>query len=105
MWMTVILGFVFLCVQGYEYHHLYNDYNLKLNSGVFGSTFYMLTGFHGFHVLVGMLMLFFITIRLMKGTLPTSTTSALKARPGTGTLWTWSGSFSTSSCTGCKTQK
>jgi cytochrome c oxidase subunit 3 len=57
MWMTVILGFVFLCVQGYEYHHLYNDYNLKLNSGVFGSTFYMLTGFHGFHVLVGMLML------------------------------------------------
>jgi cytochrome c oxidase subunit 3 len=42
------------------------DYNLKLNSGVFGSTFYMLTGFHGFHVLVGMLMLFFITIRLMK---------------------------------------
>jgi cytochrome c oxidase subunit 3 len=67
MWVTVILGFVFLCVQGYEYHHLYNDYNLKLNSGVFGSTFYMLTGFHGFHVLVGMLMLFFITIRLMKG--------------------------------------
>ena len=67
MWMTVILGFVFLCVQGYEYHHLYTEYNLKLNSGVFGSTFYMLTGFHGFHVLVGMLMLFFITIRLMKG--------------------------------------
>ena len=67
MWMTVILGCIFLFVQGYEYHHLYNDYNLKLNSGVFGSTFYMLTGFHGFHVLVGMLMLFFITIRLMKG--------------------------------------
>ena len=67
MWMTVILGVIFLFVQGYEYHHLYNDYNLKLNSGVFGSTFYMLTGFHGFHVLVGMLMLFFITIRLMKG--------------------------------------
>ncbi|MDR0212654.1 MAG: cytochrome c oxidase subunit 3 [Comamonas sp.] len=67
MWMTVILGVTFLCVQGYEYHHLYTDYNLKLNSGVFGSTFYMLTGFHGFHVLVGMLMLFFITIRLMKG--------------------------------------
>lgn len=67
MWITVILGVIFLFVQGYEYHHLYNDYNLKLNSGVFGSTFYMLTGFHGFHVLVGMLMLFFITIRLMKG--------------------------------------
>ena len=67
MWATVILGFVFLCVQGYEYAHLYNDLNLKLNSGVYGSTFYMLTGFHGFHVFVGMLMLFFITLRLQKG--------------------------------------
>ena len=67
MWMTVILGFVFLCVQGYEYYHLYTELNLKLNSGIYGSTFYMLTGFHGFHVFIGMLMLFFITIRLMKG--------------------------------------
>jgi cytochrome c oxidase subunit 3 len=46
---------------------LYNDLNLKLNSGVYGSTFYMLTGFHGFHVLVGMLMLLFVTLRLRKG--------------------------------------
>ena len=67
MWATVLLGFVFLCVQGYEYYHLYTDLNLKLTSGVYGSTFYMLTGFHGFHVLVGMLMLFFITLRLQKG--------------------------------------
>jgi cytochrome c oxidase subunit 3 len=36
--------------------------NLKLSSGVFGSTFFMLTGFHGFHVFVGMLMLLFITL-------------------------------------------
>jgi len=67
MWMTVILGFVFLCVQGYEYYHLYTDLNLKLSSGVFGSTFFLLTGFHGFHVFVGMLMLFFITMRLHAG--------------------------------------
>ena len=67
MWMTVILGLVFLFVQGYEYAHAYNDLNLKLTSGVYGSTFYMLTGFHGFHVFVGMLMLFFITLRLQKG--------------------------------------
>ena len=67
MWLTVALGFIFLCVQGYEYHHLYAEYNLKLSSGIYGSTFYLLTGFHGFHVLVGMLMLFFITLRLMKG--------------------------------------
>jgi cytochrome c oxidase subunit III len=67
MWMTVILGLVFLFVQGYEYAHAYSDLNLKLNSGAYGSTFFMLTGFHGFHVFVGMLMLFFITLRLQKG--------------------------------------
>ena len=67
MWITVLLGLIFLSVQGFEYAHAYQDLNLKLNSGIFGSTFFMLTGFHGFHVFVGMLMLLFITIRLMKG--------------------------------------
>ncbi|MCX2861214.1 cytochrome c oxidase subunit 3 [Paucibacter sp. PLA-PC-4] len=67
MWATVLLGIVFLFVQGYEYMHAYRDLNLKLSSGVFGSTFFMLTGFHGFHVFVGMLMLLFITLRLHKG--------------------------------------
>jgi cytochrome c oxidase subunit 3 len=67
MWMTVLLGIVFLVVQGYEYFHAYTDLNLKLSSGIFGSTFFMLTGFHGFHVFVGMLMLLFITLRLQKG--------------------------------------
>ncbi len=67
MWITVLLGATFLCVQGYEYFHAYRDLNLKLSSGIFGSTFFMLTGFHGFHVFVGMLMLLFITLRLMRG--------------------------------------
>jgi cytochrome c oxidase subunit III len=67
MWITVILGATFVCVQAYEYAHAYSDLNLKLSSGIFGSTFFMLTGFHGFHVFVGMLMLTFITIRLMRG--------------------------------------
>ena len=67
MWITVLLGITFLCVQGYEYSHAYSELNLKLSSGAYGSTFFMLTGFHGFHVFVGMLMLLFITIRLMKG--------------------------------------
>jgi cytochrome c oxidase subunit 3 len=67
MWATVLLGVVFLFVQGFEYAHAYKDLNLKLSSGIFGSTFFMLTGFHGFHVFVGMLMLLFITIRLHKG--------------------------------------
>ena len=67
MWMTVLLGVTFLLVQGYEYAHAWGDLNLKLSSGIYGSTFYMLTGFHGFHVFVGMLMLLFITLRLQKG--------------------------------------
>lgn len=67
MWATVLLGVIFLVVQGYEYFHAYSDLNLKLTSGAYGSTFYILTGFHGFHVLVGMLMLLFITLRLRSG--------------------------------------
>ena len=67
MWFTVLLGVTFLGFQVYEYMHAYGDLNLKLSSGAYGSTFYMLTGFHGFHVFVGTLMLLFITIRLMKG--------------------------------------
>jgi len=67
MWITVALGATFICVQAFEYMHAYRDLNLKLSSGIFGSTFFMLTGFHGFHVFVGMLMLLFITLRLMNG--------------------------------------
>ena len=67
MWLTVLLGLSFLGFQAYEYGHAYSELNLKLSSGVYGSTFFMLTGFHGFHVFVGMLMLLFITLRLMKG--------------------------------------
>jgi cytochrome c oxidase subunit 3 len=67
MWITLALGITFLGCQAYEYHHAYTEMNLKLSSGIYGSTFFMLTGFHGFHVLMGSIMLFFITLRLMKG--------------------------------------
>jgi cytochrome c oxidase subunit 3 len=67
MWLTVLLGVTFLGFQAYEYIHAYHGLNLKLTSGAYGSTFFMLTGFHGFHVFVGMLMLLFITIRIMRG--------------------------------------
>jgi len=67
MWLTVLLGITFLGFQAYEYGHAYSELNLKLTSGVYGSTFFMLTGFHGFHVFVGMLMLLFITLRIMRG--------------------------------------
>ncbi len=84
MWATVLLGITFLCLQGYEYHEAYTELNLKLSSGVFGSTFFMLTGFHGFHVFVGMLMLLFITLRLQKGHF-----SADKHFGFEGAAWYW----------------
>jgi cytochrome c oxidase subunit III len=65
--VTILFGVVFLALQVYEYIHAYKDLNLKLTSGIFGSTFFMLTGFHGFHVTVGAIMLFVVMIRLMKG--------------------------------------
>jgi cytochrome c oxidase subunit 3 len=67
MWVTVVLGATFVGFQAYEYYLAYNDLNLKQSSGIFGSTFFLLTGFHGFHVFIGMLMLLFITLRLRKG--------------------------------------
>lgn len=67
LFLTVALGFTFLGFQIYEYVHAYSDLNLKLTSGVFGSTFFMLTGFHGFHVTLGAVMLTVILFRCMKG--------------------------------------
>jgi len=65
--LTILLGIVFLGFQAYEYIHAYSDLNLKMTSGIYGSTFYMLTGFHGFHVTVGTIMLIVIWFRCLKG--------------------------------------
>ena len=67
MFVTILLGFTFLGFQAYEYAHAYSELNLKLSSGIYGSTFFMLTGFHGFHVTVGALMLSVVLFRLIKG--------------------------------------
>lgn len=64
---TIFLGFLFIGLQGYEYVHAYNDLNLKLTSGAYGSTFFMLTGFHGFHVTLGAIMLTVIYFRCAAG--------------------------------------
>ena len=64
---TIALGLVFVVLQAYEYQHAYANHNLTLESGVYGSTFYMLTGFHGFHVTMGAVMLMAILFRAMKG--------------------------------------
>ncbi len=68
-WMaaTVLLGVCFLYFQATEYIHAYHALNLTLGSGVYGSTFFMLTGFHGLHVTLGTIMLSIILFRCMSG--------------------------------------
>lgn len=65
--LTILLGAVFMGFQVYEYMHAYSDLNLKLTSGIYGSTFFLLTGFHGFHVTMGAIMLTVVLIRVLKG--------------------------------------
>src|SRR6267143_2478912 len=57
MALTIALGLTFLGLQISEYGHAYHELNLKLSTGAYGSTFFMLTGFHGFHVTCGAVML------------------------------------------------
>ena len=65
--LTVALGVAFLICQAFEYYEAYHHYNLKMTTGVYGSTFFMLTGFHGFHVTLGATMLIVILFRSMAG--------------------------------------
>jgi cytochrome c oxidase subunit 3 len=65
--LTIALGMIFLGFQIYEYMHAYSDLNLKLTMGAYGATFFMLTGFHGFHVTVGTIMLWVILFRSVAG--------------------------------------
>lgn len=65
--VTILLGATFMGFQAYEYMHAYSELNLKLTSGVYGSTFFLLTGFHGFHVTLGAIMLSVVLYRVLKG--------------------------------------
>jgi len=65
--LTVALGVLFLALQVDEYGHAIRELNLKLSTGVYGSTFFMLTGFHGFHVTCGAIMLTVILVRCIRG--------------------------------------
>ena len=65
--VTVTLGIVFVFLQAAEYYEAYQHFGLTLNSGIYGSTFFLLTGFHGFHVAMGMTMLLIQLIRSVKG--------------------------------------
>ena len=65
--LTVLLGLLFLGLQAYEYWHAFTDLNLGISSGIYGTTFIMLTGFHGLHVTVGTIMLIVILGRSIAG--------------------------------------
>ena len=64
---TVLLGVIFLFLQVEEYIHAYEALGLTLESGIYGSTFFILTGFHGFHVTLGTFMLLMCLVRVLRG--------------------------------------
>jgi cytochrome c oxidase subunit 3 len=64
---TVALGFLFVSLQAYEYHEAYTEMGLTLGTGIYGSTFFMLTGFHGLHVTIGAIMLTVVLLRSLRG--------------------------------------
>lgn len=65
--VTLILGYSFLALQAEEYIHAYTELNLTLDAGIYGTTFFMLTGFHGMHVTIGAIMLTIMLLRILKG--------------------------------------
>lgn len=64
---TVLLGTCFIIIQGVEYYEAYHHLGLTLEAGIYGSTFFMLTGFHGLHVIIGTIILASILMRIRKG--------------------------------------
>ena len=65
--LTFLLGFTFVACQMYEYSEAYTEMGLRLTTGIYGSTFFMLTGFHGLHVTIGAIMLLVIWLRVLRG--------------------------------------
>ena len=65
---TSLLDVAFLVLQYVEYYEAYAHFGLTLDSGIYGSTFFMLTGFHGFHVFMGMTMLLIQLLRSLRAT-------------------------------------
>ena len=69
--LTILLGMLFTSIQAYEYRHILHEHlffnEAAANSGLYGSAFFMATGFHGFHVLIGTIFLTVCLLRLMAG--------------------------------------
>ncbi len=82
--LTVLLGVTFLTLQIIEYEHAYDELGLSLGSGIYGSTFFMLTGFHGAHVTLGTIMLAIMLLRVFRGHFTPDNHFAFEA-----TSWYW----------------
>ncbi len=63
---TVLLGLTFIVIQGVEYYEAYAHYGITLEAGIYGATFFILTGFHGVHVIVGTLILIVMLMRVIR---------------------------------------
>lgn len=84
LFLTLVLGFAFLFFQVEEYVHAYTEMGLTLDAGIYGSTFFMLTGFHGMHVTIGATMLTIMFLRALKGHLTPNNHFAFEAA-----AWYW----------------
>ena len=80
--LTVALGVTFLTLQVVEYMHAYQELGLNLGSGIYGSTFFMLTGFHGMHVTLGTIMLAVMFFRVIRGHFTADNHFAFEATSG-----------------------
>jgi cytochrome c oxidase subunit 3 len=81
---TWLLGALFLTLQATEYYHAYTELGLRLDTGIYGATFFMMTGFHGLHVTLGTIMLIVIWLRVLKGHFTPDHHFAFEA-----TAWYW----------------
>ena len=84
LFLTIALGVLFLSMQALEFHDAYTELGLTLQSGVYGATFFILTGFHGLHVTLGVIMLTVVFIRALKGHFTTEHHFAFEA-----VSWYW----------------
>ncbi|MBB3182702.1 cytochrome c oxidase subunit 3 [Halomonas fontilapidosi] len=65
--VTVLLGLCFITIQGVEYYEAYAHYGITLQAGIYGATFFLLTGFHGLHVIIGTIILAVMLVRVFRG--------------------------------------
>ena len=86
LWLgvTLALGVTFITLQAIEYVHAYRELGLGLGSGIYGSTFFMLTGFHGAHVTLGCIMMSVMLLRILRGHFTPENHFAFEA-----TSWYW----------------